>query len=418
MSNLCQNQKTNPGFALIAIILILGVLLLAGMAFFTLTSLERQISLSQESAFETYYLAEAGINEVIYKLRNDSDWREEFEQGTVDRSLSRESVLASDSSYEANIVATEPGKADIVATGKLSRQNTIAQRVVKTKAVRAVNPSPLAGVATYSDVDTNVDLSFVNVIGGNMFANDDLDLFAWSRADIDGAAQAATQIHLYAWSDLNPTEGCRANNCPVSGCSPCNSAPDHISLPMLDFDSSDPNSYKSRAGAIYTEAQFKTLLNNNNPLVLNSDVTYVTGDVRIKRGHSLILNGILAADGSIIYGDTGGSLLRPIHLEINHIAGKGSGLIAKGSVEILARPFSGDINLKAVLYAVDRVRIQNLSFNGDFNLEGAMIGREIDFLNFWGNSNITYNDEILNKTLFGPPTDSPVVTIEHWEEEY
>jgi len=110
--------------------------------------------------------------------------------------------------------------------------------------------------------------------------------------------------------------------------------------------------------------------------------------------------------------------LRPIHLEINHIAGKGSGLIAKGSVEILARPFSGDINLEGVLYAVDRVRIQNLSFNGDLNLTGAIIGREIDFLNFWGNSNLTYDDEILNKTLFGPPADSPVVTIEHWEEEY
>lgn len=414
-----KNHKFRPGFALIAIILILGVLLLVGATFFTLVTLERRISLSQGSAFETYYLAEAGINEVIYKLRNDSDWRQEFEDGSISRTLTRDSGLASGGSYEVQIEATDPGRADIISVGRLTLTSaTTAQRIVKTKVVRAVNPNPLAGMATYTDVDTNVNLSVVNITGGSMFANDDLDLFAWSGANIDGKALAADEIHLYVGSDLNATEGCGAVNCPVAGCSPCVAAPDHMAMPMLDFDSDDPNSYKSRAGAVYTEEEFRTLLNNNHPLVLNSDVNYVEGDVRLKRGDSLVLNGILVADGNIIYGDTGGARFKPIHLEVNNTPGKGSGFIAKGSVEILGRPFSGDVNIEGVLYAMDRVRIQNLSFTGEVNITGSIIGREVDFLNFWNDMNITYNDEILNKSLFGPPTDSPVVTIEHWEEEY
>ncbi len=413
-----KNQKSHPGFALITVILILGVLLLVGATFFTLVILEKRISLSQGSAFETYYLAESGINEVIYKLRNDSDWRQEFEDGNISRTLTRDGELVSGGSYEVQIEATDPGRANIISIGKLTQNNSTAQRIVKTKAVRAVNPNPLAGMATYSDVDTNVNLSIVNVTGGNMFANDDLDLFAWSEAHIDGKALAADEIHLYAWSNLDASDGCEAVNCPVTGCSPCTGAPDHVTMPMLDFDSSDPNSYKSRAGAIYTEDEFRTLLNNNHPLVLNSDVNYVEGDVRLKRGDSLVLNGLLVADGSIIYGDTGGPILKPIYIEVNNTPGKGSGLIAKGSVEILARPFSNDVNIEGVLYAMNRVRIQNLSFAGEVNITGSLIGREVDFMDLWGNINLTYNDEILNKSLFGPPTDSPVVTIEHWEEEY
>ncbi|MDD5626795.1 MAG: hypothetical protein PHW01_02160 [Patescibacteria group bacterium] len=413
-----RKNQYRSGFALITIILILGVLLLVGATFFTLVTLERRISLSQGSAFETYYLAEAGINEAVYKLRNDSDWRQEFEDGNISRTLTRDSGLASGGAYEVQIEATDPGRADIISIGKLTLTGATAQRIVKTKVVRAVNPSPLAGMATYSDVDTNINMSVVNITGGDMFANDDLDLFAWSGANIDGQALTADEIHLYSWSNLNATEGCGAVNCPVVGCSPCAAPPDHVAMPMLDFDSDDPNSYKSRAGAVYTEDEFRTLLDNNNPLVLNSDVNYVEGDVRLKRGDSLVLNGILVADGNIIYGDTGGARSEPIHLEVNNTPGKGSGFIAKGSVEILGRPFSGDVNIEGVLYAMDGVRIQNLSFTGEVNITGSIIGREVDFLNFWSDMNITYNDEILNKSLFGPPTDSPVVTIEHWEEEY
>lgn len=404
-------------FALISVVLILGVFLLIGTAFFTLISFERKIASSQESTFETYYLAEAGIAEVIYKLRNDAVWRDEFEDGTINRTLSREGGLVEGGSYEVSIDSTQTGEAEIIALGKWDIAGTTAQRVVKIKVIRATNPNPLAQMATYSDEDTNVNLSFVTVESGNMFANDDLDLFAWSRADITGKAMAADEIHLYAGSDLNASEGCWAVNCP-SGCSSCHPAPDHVDMPMLDFDSADENSYKSRATAIYSEAEFKDLLNNNNPLVLDNEVTYVEGDVRIKKGHSLILNGLLVADGSIIFGGWSFAPGQNAHIEINNIPGKGSGLIAKGAVEFLARPWNDDINIAGVLYALDRVRIKNLSFSGNFSLTGAMIGREIEFFDFWGDINITYNDDILVDSLFGPPADAPVVMIEHWEEEY
>ncbi len=404
----------NKGFALISVILILGVLLLIGTAFFTLVSFENKISLSQESTFGTYYLAEAGINEVIYKLRNDSVWQDEFEDGTIDRGFTRTDDLVESGSYQVRIVSTDPGEADIVSIGRLDLHGSIAQRVVKTKVIKAVNPNPLADMTTYTDEDTNINLSFVTVETGSIFANDDLNLFAWSRADIlNGQAMAADQINLRGTSTLNASGGCFATNCP-SDCSSCNPAPDHVAMPMLDFDSDDENSYKSKAGAVYTEAEFKDLLDNNNPLVLDRDVTYVEGDVRIKRGHSLILSGILVADGNITFGEWAGSS----HIEINHTPGKGSGLISKNSIEFMMQPWADDINIEGVLYAMDRVRIRDIAFIGNFSLTGAIVARELTFFDLWGNSTLNYDDDTLVKTLFGPPADAPVVTIEHWEEEY
>jgi len=407
------------GFALIAVILILGVLLLIGIAFFTLVSFENKISLSQESTFETYYLAESGINEVIYKLRSDATWRSEFEDGSIDRTLNRDGGLVDEGSYEVIITGVDPGEADIVSIGKFSVHGSIIQRVVKTRVIRAVNPNPLADMTVYTDVDTNINLSFVTVNTGNIFANDDLELYAWSMIDVvNGRAMAADRINMRGTSTLNASDGCWAANCP-GDCSSCNPAPDHVDMPMLDFDSDDPNSYKSKAGAIYTEAEFNDLLDNNIPLVLNSDVTYVEGDVRIQRGHSLIVNGLLVADGNIVFGAwAGGPGVESTHLEVNHTPGQGSGLISKNSIDLMMRPWSDDVNIEGVFYAMDRIQVMDMAFAGDFYLIGAMIAREITFFDLWGDTTLDYDDDTVVKSLFGPPADAPVVTIEHWEEEY
>lgn len=410
--------KTSLGFSLLAVILILGILLLGGLAFFTLVRSENRIALSQKTTFETYYLAEAGINEVIYKLRNDADWRGEFEEGTIERTLERVDALQEGGSYEVVITGVAPGEAEIISIGKLDLYGATAQRVVKTRVIRATNPNPLAGMTTYSNIDTNIDLSFVEVQTGNMFANDDLDLFAWSRADIlAGKAMAATEIHLYLGSDINPAEGCWATNCP-GGCPSCNPAPEHVDMPMLDFDSDDENSYKSRADAVYTESEFRNLLKDNDTVILDNDVTYVEGDVRLKKGQHLIVNGILVADGNIVVGEWQLKPGQNVTLEVNHTPGQGSGLLSKGTIEFKARPWTDDLNIEGVLYALNRVTIQNLSFAGAFNLTGAIIAREIDFLDFWGNITLNYDEDTVVKSLFGPPADAPVVMIEHWEEQY
>lgn len=416
-----DNQKDrvlSRGFALISVVLILGVLLLIGTAFFTLVTFERKISLSQESSFETYYLAEAGISEVIYKLRNDDVWREEFEEGTIDRTITREGGIVENSSYEVSIVSTDTGEAEAISVGKLDRQGVTAQRIIKTKIVKATNPNPLADITTFSDGDITLYTSGVTVHNGHFFSNDDIELNGWSLLDIlNGKAMAVDEVNVSTWSTLNASEGCEAAVC-AADCNPCNPPPPFVDIPILDFDSSDENSYKSKAGAVYSEEEFADLLENNNPLVIDRDVTYVEGDIRIKRDQRLILSGLLVADGNIVVGKGGGFPSFTPCLEINHIVGKGSGLLSKGSIEFLILPWSSDVNIEGVLYAMDNVIIKNLGFGQEFNLVGSVISRQIDFYNFFGNIYLSYDEDIQVKSFFGPPADGPVVTIEHWEEEY
>lgn len=392
MKNVKVQKKigNNPlnGFALISVILLLGVLILMSSAFFSLMKFESKISSSQVSTLQTYYSAEAGINEMIFKLRNDSDWNDEFLNGTIDRQLSQTNIITENGSYEVTILGTAEGEAGVVSTGKHQSRGTTAQRIVKTQIIQATNPVPLEDAATYSNIDTNINLSYVTLGNGNMFSNDDIDLFAWSRADINnGNAMAVNEIHFYFGSELNASGGCWSSNCP-SECAVCNPEPDSISMPMLDFDSEDENSYKSVATAIYTEKEFLDLLKNskhNDPLILNDDVTYVEGDVRVKKGQKLIVNGILVADGNIVVGEWKGGGNWETGIEVNHEVGRGSGLISKGSIEYRARPWIGDTRIDGILYASDRVTIRHLGSTGEgFEITGAIIAREIDFLDFLG----------------------------------
>ena len=60
------------GVIIIIASLTLGILLLLGIYFLSFTITESKISESQKVATKTYYLAEAGINEAIWKLDNDT----------------------------------------------------------------------------------------------------------------------------------------------------------------------------------------------------------------------------------------------------------------------------------------------------------------------------------------------------------
>jgi len=72
-------EKRKKGVILIVAFLTLGILLLLGVYFLSFTLTDSRISKSQVSATQTYYLAEAGVNEAIWKLKNDSIWKNNFE---------------------------------------------------------------------------------------------------------------------------------------------------------------------------------------------------------------------------------------------------------------------------------------------------------------------------------------------------
>ena len=65
------SNKQFKGFALLAVVTIMGALLLLTGYFIEQSIGETKISKSEVMANKSYYLAEAGANEAVYKLKNE-----------------------------------------------------------------------------------------------------------------------------------------------------------------------------------------------------------------------------------------------------------------------------------------------------------------------------------------------------------
>ncbi len=412
-----QNRHKNSapsGFALIAVVLILGIVILVGGALYALTTHENRIARSHEPTLETYYLAEAGINDVIYTLQNDAVWEQEFEEGTLDRSLNQSGGIIANGSYEVSAVSVDVGEAEIVALGKIEKNGTVTQRIIKTKVIKATNPSPLAGATIYAGTFLWEDADSV-VSNGNIFVNNDIVLNGDFIVHGDLAVRGSVQIQ--GQGDLSVDGSCaiQAGECPPE-CTSCVDPPDPIDLPMVDFDSDDPNSYKNQADVVYSEAQFADLLATNKPLVLDNMITYVEGNVSVGCDQRLELSGLLVADGYIEV--CSGKKKDEVALEITHITGQPSGLMSKGAIQFKNFPQEGTISIAGILYSSTEIEIKDLTHSGSLEITGSIFSETVSLRGSKGQINITYDDDIFLESFLGPPTFSPTLTTEHWEEQY
>ena len=186
-------------------------------------------------------------------------------------------------------------------------------------------------------------------------------------------------------------------------------------MPEIDFDSASETSYKSRADQIYSSGQFSQLL-NDSPVATLDGITYVTGNVNIKKGQTLIINGTLAADGTITVGNGFSPGSTPATLDINHAVGEPSGLLAKGNISIGS--FASNVTIDGLMYSGATFRLQDGALqNVNFNINGGIIARNVDLYSLWHPLNINLNQVYINESL-GEPLFSQVLLINHWEEEY
>jgi len=77
----------NRGVISLIAFLSLGIFLLLGTYFLSLGLTETKITKSEEISAKTYYLAESGINEAIWKLENDETARNNFLNGTLNETM-------------------------------------------------------------------------------------------------------------------------------------------------------------------------------------------------------------------------------------------------------------------------------------------------------------------------------------------
>jgi len=403
LSKLIKNKK---GIALILSLMLVTLILFLSIYYINFSLSEKKISLSQTAGERTYYLAESGITDMIWKLKNDAAYKNSFETDPAwTASFTRSNPFGADSgSYAVSITNTSLAHGDIISNGSVSINGNISQRIIKAKVFKAIGNGLIDPNAAYSDGNMNISSSLVKYNNGGLQINGNLIVNSNSDLRIDGDLNA-TGNYLVTNSTATVTGAIHAHNY----------APAALPVPMpaVDFNSTAASSMKNRASSTYTEAQFDDLINSNSTLTLDGPIIYVSGDVDINKAINLTINGLLVVQGDFTIDSNN---TKTINLTINHSPGTPAGIMASSKIYI--EKLKGDLNINGVFYANDVINILNVtSASANFNITGGMISRKLTITGCSRLINVNYDiapfiDSFI-ATVF-----SPTITVEHWEEAY
>lgn len=460
----------------IVIIAVISAMILMAISAYFLNSLvvEMKITESIDGGQKSYYLAESGINEAIWRLKNDEEWSQNFTDPALNPdsdgdywSASFEGSEVGEGSYSVQIQNTAPGEAVISATAQSPFFSQHAKREAEVTVFKALD-SPTDDSAIFSGGSgSNVRISHskLSIDGGNIFSNHNLGIQGNSTValydnleteKLEGQALSTQNITLDSSSTLEEyTAICSKNNCTEE----CNECPaKEKSIPIVDFDSSEDSSFKSRAinqedqgncsivcdpddesayecsnKCYLKEKEFEDLLwsvGQDGSLILNNDITYVTGEVDVKGGRELIVDGSLVAEKSIFIGTRedwvreGNKHSGYNYLEINNPnKDKPSGVLTKQKIYFGSYSLNKDSLIEGVIYAGDQIRMVSLPYKLD--VVGGIMARKLTFITLSEGLNITLNNDIilqgLGYVIDGEavnPSFSPIIEVEHWEEVY
>ena len=403
------SRINNQGSTLILTILLMSLLLFLGMYALSLTATEYTISHNHAAVIKTYYLTEAGLHEMIFKLKNDPIYKDNFENDpNWSATFTTNNPFYADSQYQLTIQNTDQAHGNITATGVISNGANV-QRVVKTTAFKALGQSGIIDNTTYASGNIDISLSKVNFYNGSAYSNNNFIINGISTVNIDSDLNAKGNFNQSWMSTVNVGGETHAANYPP--------AAEEIEMPAVDFDSSSPDSYKNTADVIYTSNEFEDLMENDQNLILNGPITYVEGDVSLEGGQNLTINGLLVVERDFAVGDRyywGGRSGRS-SVTVNHTEGQPSGILAKRKIDF--DTWTGNVDIYGLVYANDLLKISGFPLGFAFTVRGGLIGRKLTITSAWQDINIYHDNNVLVEALEATEL-SPVISIDHWEEEY
>jgi len=433
--NSYKKFKLQNGVALLITILIMSLILSLGVYVLNFSSTEAKIAVSQVAGGKTYYLAEAGIQEMIWKLKNDATYKNNFETDPAwTASFTRSDPFGSDSgSYTVNITNTSVAHGNIISTGSININGKTSQRIIKTYIYRALGQSGIGSSGGYADGNIDISSSNVNYIGGNAHSNGEFNINGSSKVNIEGNLEAVGNYtpNWHATIEIDGTT--HAHNYPPAAAD--------IAMPAVDFDSHESTSLKNTADVTYTPHQFEDLIADNPTITLNG-IIYVSGNTQINDDTDLTVNGLLVINGDLKiasdkhnnhnHNDYEGCDYENynhhehhecrhyehddvINITVNNATGTPSGIMTNGNMKF--KNDLGNININGVLYATDDLTIENVYIGQDFNVTGGTASRKLTITSSSRIINFVFDNQILVDTL-SPTSFSPVLTVDHWEEEY
>ena len=397
-------KKENKGFVLIMSTLILMALLMAGSYLLSNANSENKIANVQFLATKNYYLAETGINEMIWKIQNNSSAGQAFLNGTLNDSydINRTGVFGDNhAGYQVSAKNTVAGEAWIIATSTYQIGNNTSQRVVKSYITRPTGPGQQWEFSTFaggrgSQQNGNFRFNGAGIVltanGGRLHANQEFKVQGAEVVVNDGAVTSANVINVVSGGTLTLNNSYQ--DAPTST----------IDMLIIDFDSDDPNSWKNRATVTYSEDDFEDLPSGT---VLNG-IIYVTGEAEIT-GKNLTINGVLVAEEDIDITLSGQTF------SVNFDSIYGGGLLSKEDVEITTS--GSTISIDGLVYAADDLDITSSS--GDFTINGSLTGFDAEITASGGSIILNFVPENYAPVI-GPVynPESPLIQIDHWEEQY
>lgn len=445
--------------------LALGILLLLGAYLLSFTTVESKTAQSQSVSVKTYYLAEAGIQEAIWRLKNDQNWEDNFITDptcqTWEASFTRNYLP--NTTTTVSIQNSQCARGEVVATSTVAlAQGKTAQRVVKVKVLKALGSltqdSPVFAGAPSGE--STIQASLLNVYDGNMFINNNLNVKLWSQVSVfdnpvtpdrEGKALVTGNANI-AWGSILNAEGvCSKDICQSTttcgcsdpeifdSCSEDGCPPKSFSMPTIDFDSEEEASYKSRAEqaqqqgqcsivgknssgvtvvtsaeCLLSESEFEGLLwdvGEEGRLILEHKTNgialstyYVEGGIDLEGARRLEVNGILVADGTVNIGEK--SQWQGDsgfnQLTINDPGPNfPSGLLTKAKINFGVYAAFQDVVITGLIYCQDEIRM--ISLPRTFRVTGGIIARKFSLTSAWSPLNIYLNNDIIREGVWGGP---------------
>ena len=394
-----MRKKRASGFALIAATIITAMLLFLGTFFITTTTTDLHIGVTHRQSLQAYYLAEGAVANFISNLRIDGELFDRFIAGTLTQESSRythDSTYISGDFYEVYGISTGPALADLFARGTIPSDHTVIQRRVRLSIARATGSYPIwpyslvAGGAGNPE-NGNLDVrSNVKAQGGIIHANRTLQIYPYASLAMTGGDVSATgHITVANRGTLTVLDGNQTEGVPM------------VSMPQINFDAGS-NSWKSRANQIMTSDEFMAISSGG----ALSGIVFVDGSVADFK-KTITMDGILIINGDFEIEPPGN-----LHITTNPI---GSGLLVKDDLEI-----SSTLTAFGAVYAGHWLEIEDEGTAFSVTATGGLTGFNVKIDASTGSPiTIVYDQAAVSQPL-DPAfnTSSPIIQINHWEEEY
>lgn len=424
-NKICEKSKT--GYVMIIVLIMMMVLVAASYLYADALFSELIIARNNKGAQAAFSLADAGVQEAIYRVQYDPTANNTFRYTeTGQTTFNHNPALINNGSYSVTIQNISFGTATITSVGLFQMGLRTARREIRVSIAQATSPPPYDDDAALfshsaggqSTGDFEFDDATIIVYGGSIASGRDISLDDTTMTIEKGVRydrnlvsdDSTVNCNCLIEDDGDPlTTQCGDN----PGCA-FQSQPAG-QMPEVDFDSSSLNSYKQRAVSLgqyydsqndfFTETGFSA-----GTTKTFSGVIYIEGSLDLDSNRTLIMNGVVAGSGTITIGKNSGPQANGTLTINNPGPGQASGVLTLHDF-IINR--NGNFSGTGLIYSGIKVDIQNS--NNNVELTGGILSRRI--LVNERTLIVHFDQAIINQTLDNP-SETPVIEINHWEEEY